>query len=125
MKVFDRLDDLPRHGQISGTGRTPNSVEALRTAAAGAHATLLITAYHGCISAKVHNAIDWLTRCNGDALHDRPLAVMGPAAGCYSGVWSRHQTERDNAGTGRRVVEPLIAESLREAVEKLAGEVNA
>ena len=71
-----------------------------------------------------HNAIDWLTRrWRRGALHDKPLAVVGPSAGCYSGVWSR-QIEDTRRGLGSRVIEPLTVPTLREAVKKLADEVH-
>jgi len=55
---------------------------------------MVLTHYYGHIPAMVHNAIDWLTRrWNHSALHDKPLAVIGPTEDGYSGVWSRHKTE--------------------------------
>ena len=73
----------------------------------------------------VHNAIDWLTRrWDQAALHDKPLAVIGRAADCYSGVWS-HQSD-DTDGIARpRIIEPITVSTLRDAIKKLAGEVHA
>ena len=60
------------------------------SAAAEADAVLVITSYRGRVPSMAHNAIDWLTRrWRHGALHDKPLAVIGRSAGCYSGVWSR------------------------------------
>jgi hypothetical protein len=38
-------------------------------------------------------SIDSLTRRQTGALHDKPLTVIGRAAGCYSGVWSPGQID--------------------------------
>jgi hypothetical protein len=56
--------------------------------------------------------------------HDKPLAVIGRAAGCYSGVWS-HQAEDPDGIAGHRVIEPITVATLREAIKMLAGEVHA
>jgi hypothetical protein len=120
---FDTIRDLPPYSENLEGSRTPEKVVAFRTAAAKADATLIVTRYHGRVPAMVHTAIDWLTRrWNQSGMHGKPVAVMGRAAGCYSGVWSRHS--QDAAGcVGPLVVEPITVATLREAVTKLAGEV--
>jgi hypothetical protein len=71
-----------------------------------------------------HNAIDWLTRrWRHGGLHDKPLAVVGPSAGCYGGVWSR-EIDDARGSLGRRVIEPLTVQTLTDAFEKLADEVR-
>jgi NAD(P)H-dependent FMN reductase len=121
--VFDDLASLPHSEALEADG-TPDAVVALRTAASEADAVLVVTSYRGRVPSMVHSAIDWLTRrWRHGALHDKPLAVMGRSAGCYSGVWSR-QVEDIRGGLGPRVVEPLTVPTLREAVEKLADEVR-
>jgi NAD(P)H-dependent FMN reductase len=101
-----------------------HAVVALRTAASEADAVLVVTSYRGRVPSMVHSAIDWLTRrWRHGALHDKPLAVVGRSAGCYSGVWSR-QVEDTRGGLGPRVIESMTAPTLREAVEKLADEVR-
>jgi NAD(P)H-dependent FMN reductase len=123
--LFDSLSDLPRYSETLERRGAPRSVEALRTAATQADAVLIVTTCQVRIHAVVHNGIDWLTRRwdQGD-LHDKPLAVIGRASGCYSGVWSR-QTD-DTAGiAGSRVIEPITVPNLGEAIKKLAGEVHA
>lgn len=122
--VFDCLGDLPPYSETLEGRRTPDSVVALRTAAAKADATLVVTKYHGRVPAMVHTAIDWLTRrWNHSALHDKPVAVIGRGAGCYSGVWSHLQRQEAGGLVGPCVVEPITVPSLREAIRKLAGEV--
>ena len=124
LNMFDSLTDLPRYNETFENHGTPSCVGALRTAAAEADAVLIVTTYHGRVPAVVHNAIDWLTRrWDQAALHDKPLAVIGRASGCYSGVWS-HQTEDADRGAAPRVIESITVSDLREAIKKLAGEVS-
>ena len=125
LNTFDNLSDLPRYSEALENRGTPSSVAALRTAATEADAVLVVTTYHGRMPAMVHNAIDWLTRrWDQGALHDKPLAVIGRAADCYTGVWS-HQAEDADGIAGHRVIEPITVATLREAVKMLAGEVPA
>jgi NAD(P)H-dependent FMN reductase len=122
--VFDDLAGLPHYREALETHGTPDAVVALRTAASEADAVLVVTSYRGRVPSMVHSAIDWLTRrWRHGALHDKPLAVVGRSAGCYSGVWSR-QVEDTRGGLGPRVIESMTAPTLREAVEKLADEVR-
>ena len=123
VNVFNDLARLPRYREALETRGTPDAVVDLRTAAAEADAVLVITNYRGRIPSMAHNAIDWLTRrWRHGALHDKPIAVIGRSAGCYSGVWSR-QVEDTRGGLGPRVIEPLTVHTLHEAIKKLADEV--
>jgi len=124
VNVFNDVACLPRYREALETRAKPDAVVDLRLAAAEADAVLVITSYRGRVPSMAHNAIDWLTRrWRRGALHDKPLAVVGPSAGCYSGVWSR-QIEDTRRGLGSRVIEPLMVPTLREAVKKLADEVH-
>jgi hypothetical protein len=125
LKILDDLTDLPRYSESFKMRGTPSSVGALRTVAEEADAVLIVTTYRGRIPSVVHNAIDWLTRRWDHAtLHDKPLAVIGPASGCYSGVWS-HEAEGADGISGPRVIESITISTLREAIKKLANEVHA
>jgi hypothetical protein len=125
VSVFDSLDELPPFSETPASVEPPRSVDALRKAAAAADAVLLVTHYHAPVPAIVHNAIDWLTmRWNGSEVHDKPLAVMGYSADCYSGVWSHRQSGQHREISEPRIIEPITVGSLREAVAKLAGEVS-
>jgi NAD(P)H-dependent FMN reductase len=122
LNSFESLADLPQYSETFEDRGTPSSVGVLRTAAAEADAVLIVTTYHGRVPAGVHNAIDWLTRRWDQAtLHDKPLAVIGRASGCYSGVWS-HQTEDADRIAGPRVIESITVPNLGEAIRKLARE---
>jgi NAD(P)H-dependent FMN reductase len=123
--VFDSLAYVPDYSETLETHRLPLPVAALRDAAIEAHAAMVLTHYYGHIPATLHNAIDWLTRrWNHSALHDKPLAVIGPTKDGYSGVWSRHQTEESQRIPGARIIEPITVTTLHEAVTKLAEQAN-
>ena len=124
LNMFDSLTELPRYSETFENRGTPGSVENLRAAAAEADAVIILTPYHGRMPAVVHNAIDWLTRrWDQAALHDKPLAVIGRASGCYSGVWS-HQTEDADCVAESRVIESITVSNVAEAIKKLACEVH-
>jgi NAD(P)H-dependent FMN reductase len=122
--VFDGLVRLPRYDEALETVGTPDAVVALRLAATEADAVLVVTSYRGRVPSMAHSAIDWLTRkWRHGALHDKPIAVVGPSSGRYSGVWT-HQVEDTHGRLGPRVIEPLMVPTLREALRKLADEVH-
>jgi NAD(P)H-dependent FMN reductase len=125
LNVFDSLADLPHYSETLENHRLPSPVAELRSAAIEAHAAMVLTDYYGCMPAMVHNAIDWLTRrWNRSALHDKPLAVIGPTEDGYSGVWSRHQNEESHRIARARIIEPITVTTLYEAVTKLAHQAN-
>ncbi|MBX7450329.1 NAD(P)H-dependent oxidoreductase [Mycolicibacterium sp. 3033] len=110
---FDRLGELPFYNEdidsASDPDSVPESVAALREAAAGADAALVVTPeYNGSIPGVLKNAIDWLSRPYGNgALKDKPLAVVGAALGQYGGVWAHDETRKSFGIAGPRVVEDL------------------
>ena len=144
LQVFDRLGELPFYNEDIDNEAVAEPVTALRAAAAGADAALVVTPeYNGSIPAVLKNAIDWLSRPYGDgALQGKPLAVVGAALGQYGGVWAHDETRKSFGIAGPRVVEDLklsvpvttfdgkhprenaeVAENLRDVVGKLAAEV--
>ncbi len=141
--VYDGLGDLPFYNEDIDTADAPAAVSALRTAAAGADAALVVTPeYNGSIPGVLKNAIDWLSRPWGDgALKDKPLAVIGTALGRYGGAWAHDETRKSFGIAGARVVESIslslpaglldgkhpredseVAAAVREAVAKLVAE---
>ncbi|MEC4764303.1 NADPH-dependent FMN reductase [Mycobacterium sherrisii] len=112
--VFEGLGELPFYNEeideaMNAQATTPPPVVALREAAAGADAALVVTPeYNGSIPAVVKNAIDWLSRPFGNgALKDKPLAVIGGAFGRYGGVWAHDETRKSFGIAGARVVESI------------------
>jgi NAD(P)H-dependent FMN reductase len=107
--VFDGLGDLPFYNEDIDNADVAASVTALRAAAADADAALVVTPeYNGSIPGVLKNAIDWLSRPFGNsALKDKPLAVIGAAAGQYGGVWGHDETRKSFGIAGPRVVESI------------------
>jgi NAD(P)H-dependent FMN reductase len=124
VNVFSDVASLPRYREDLEAWVKPDAVIDLRLAAAESDAVLVLTSYRGRIPSMVHNAIDWLTRRWQQAgLHDKPFAVVGRSAGCYTGVWLP-QIADTRGGLGTRAIEPLTVLTLRDAVKKLADEVR-
>jgi NAD(P)H-dependent FMN reductase len=143
--VYDGLGDLPFYNEDLDNENVPESIVALRAAAAAADAALVVTPeYNGSIPGVLKNAIDWLSRPFGDgALKDKPLAVVGAAGGQYGGVWAHDETRKSFGVAGPRVVESIklsvplksldgkpprenaeLVETLRDVVGKLVAEVG-
>ena len=148
--VFEGLGELPFYNEeiddAMSTDAPPVApVAALRAAAAGADAALVVTPeYNGSFPAVVKNAIDWLSRPFGDgALKEKPLAVIGGSFGQYGGVWAHDATRKSFGIAGARVIETIklsvpfktlegkapaqhaeLSANVRDAVGKLAAEVN-
>jgi hypothetical protein len=124
VNVFNDLGALPVYRNAVETKSKPDAVVDLCLAAAEADAVLLVTSYRGRIPSIAHNAIDWLTgQWRPGALHDKPLAVVGQASGCYSGIWS-HRVEDERGDVDRRVIEPLTVPTLADVVRQLADDVH-
>ncbi|MEB3983716.1 NAD(P)H-dependent oxidoreductase [Mycobacterium sp. 663a-19] len=148
--VFEGLAELPFYNEEIDDAMTPGApaldpVAALRAAAAGADAALVVTPeYNGSIPAVIKNAIDWLSRPFGDgALKGKPLAVIGGSFGRYGGVWAHDETRKSFGIAGARVIEGLklsvpfktlegrapaddaeLSANVRDVVGKLAAEVG-
>jgi NAD(P)H-dependent FMN reductase len=145
LRLFNRLGELPFYNEDIDTDGVAEPVAALRAAAAGADAALVVTPeYNGSIPGVLKNAIDWLSRPFGNgALKDRPLAVIGTSMGQYGGVWAHDETRKSFGVAGPRVIEDLklslpgkvldgkhprenaeVVATLRDIVGKLAAEVS-
>lgn len=146
LELFDRLGELPFYNEdIDTPGRLAEPVAALRSAAAGAHAALVVTPeYNGSIPAVLKNAIDWLSRPYGNgALQGKPAAVIGAALGRYGGKWAHDETRKSFGIAGPRVLEDPalslptktldgrhprenaeVTAAVRTVVEKLAAEAR-
>ncbi|KUI43762.1 FMN reductase [Mycobacterium sp. IS-1590] len=146
LDFFDRLGELPFYNEdIDNEDGLAEPVAALRRAAAGADAALVVTPeYNGSIPGVLKNAIDWLSRPYGNsALQGKPLAVVGAALGRYGGRWAHDETRKSFAIAGPRVIEDLelsvqskafdgrhprenaeVAANLRDVIGKLVAEVG-
>jgi NAD(P)H-dependent FMN reductase len=145
LALFDRLGELPFYNEDLDNDDVAEPVVALRDAASGANAALVVTPeYNGSIPGVLKNAIDWLSRPFGNsALKNKPLAVIGASRGQYGGVWAHDEARKSFGIAGPRIVEDLrlsvptkaldgrhprenteLVENLRNIVGKLAAEVS-
>lgn len=120
VEIYPSLADLPFYNEDIDTDVPPAPVAALRAAAAGADAALVVTPeYNGTIPGVLKNAIDWLSRPFGTgALTGKPLGVIGAAQGRFGGVWAHDETRKSFGIAGARVVEAV---SLSIPVPSLGG----
>jgi NAD(P)H-dependent FMN reductase len=111
LRLYEGLGDLPHYNEDIDTADAPAAVVALREAAAGADAALVVTPeYNGSIPGVLKNAIDWLSRPYGNgALKDKPVAVIGTALGQYGGVWAHDETRKSFGIAGPRVIEEKLS----------------
>jgi NAD(P)H-dependent FMN reductase len=116
--IVGELGCVPVYHENIASTELPESVAALRIAAAEADAALILTPAFGTRSPALRNAIDWLTQPGNGELQDKPLAVVGGPVGGFVGVWS-HRTGRD----ATHVIEKIAVADLGELVYKLAAEV--
>lgn len=143
LEIYEGLDQLPFYNEDLDTPQPPESVAALRAAAAAADAALVVTPeYNGSIPGVLKNAIDWLSRPYGASdLQGKPLAVIGTAAGRYGGSWAHDETRKSFGIAGPRVIESItlslpiktlggrhprenaeLVTAVRQAVERLAAD---
>ena len=109
LTIYEGLDALPFYNEDIDTENPPAAVVALRSAAARADAALVVTPeYNGTIPGVLKNAIDWLSRPWGASdLKDKPVAVIGSAAGRFGGVWAHDETRKSLGIAGPRVVDSI------------------
>lgn len=106
--TFDALNDVPFYNEdLDNDADRPQAADALRAAAAGADAVLLVSPeYNGSMPAVLKNAIDWLSRPYGaGALSSKPAAVIGSAFGQYGGVWAHDEARRSLGVAGATVLD--------------------
>ncbi|WP_115788993.1 NAD(P)H-dependent oxidoreductase [Arthrobacter silvisoli] len=110
VQVYGSLGNIPFYNEdIDVEGQVPAEAAALRAAAAGADALLLVTPEHnGTMPASLKNAIDWLSRPFGaGALAGKPTAVVGTAFGQYGGVWAQDEARKAVGIAGAKVLEDV------------------
>ncbi len=109
LTIFEGLDQLPFYNEDIDTPTPPPAVAALRAAAAEADAALIVTPENNAtIPAVLKNALDWLSRPWGASdLKDKPVAVIGTAAGRYGGAWAHDETRKSLGIFGPQVVESI------------------
>ncbi|MBP3035550.1 NAD(P)H-dependent oxidoreductase [Arthrobacter sp. zg-ZUI100] len=110
VEIFEGLGRIPFYNEdIDVEGSVPEAAAALRAAAAGADAVLLVCPeYNGTMPAVLKNAIDWLSRPFGtSAISGTPAAVIGSAFGQFGGVWAHDDARKSLGIAGASVVEDV------------------
>ncbi|MBB3035766.1 NAD(P)H-dependent FMN reductase [Hoyosella altamirensis] len=122
VSIVDGLGHVPFYSEdVDSPSGLPAPAGELRAAVEAADALLLVTPeYNGTLPAVLKNAIDWLSRPFGEgAIKDKPVAVVGIAAGQYGGTWAHDDARRSVGVAGGRVVEK-IAVSIGGAYQRFA-----
>lgn len=111
VEIYDGLAEVPFYNEDLDrpAADPPAAAEALRAAAAGADALLLVTPeYNGTFPAVLKNAIDWLSRpYRGAMIAAKPVAVIGTAASRYGGSWAHRDARKTVRIAGGTVLDDI------------------
>ena len=147
VELFEGLARLPAYDQdLDENGTAPPSVRRLRERIEDADALLFVTPeYNGSIPGVLKNAIDWASaRHRGSSFANKTAAIAGVTTGAFGAIWAqqdlrkvlgisgarvihgelpvpRGQEAFDEAG---RLIDPLVAERLREHLAHLVAEAR-
>jgi chromate reductase len=148
VEVYDGLGLIPHYDQDLDQEdvETPEPVAELRRRIEEADALLVITPeYNGTITGVLKNAIDWASaRHRGSWLRNKTVAVAGATTGQYGAIWAQQDLKRVLGIAGARVVggelpvstaherfdahgrlvDPLLAERLRDRLATLVHEAQ-
>jgi chromate reductase len=146
IELFESLARLPHYDQDLDERDTaaPPAVRKLRERIEDADALLFVTPeYNGSVPGVLKNAIDWASaRHRGSSLENKTVAIAGVTTGQYGAIWAQQDLRKilgisgarvipgelpvaratdvfDSAG---RLVDPLVAERLREHLAALVAE---
>jgi len=110
VSVFSGLENIPFYNEDNDVeGSVPAVAQALRDAASGSDALMLVTPeYNGTMPAVLKNAIDWLSRPFGASpVSGKPTVVVGTAFGQYGGVWAQDEARKALGIAGAKVLEDV------------------
>lgn len=80
--TFADLSDIPLYNDDVRLAGMPASVIALQSAIAAADAVLVaVPEYNFSVSGVLKNAIDWISRTDPQPFRDKPVGIIGAAAG--------------------------------------------
>jgi chromate reductase len=146
--VYEGLARLPHYDQDLDERNTsaPPAVQRLRERIEEADAVLVVTPeYNGSVPGVLKNAIDWVSaRHRGSSLENKTVAIAGVTTGQYGALWAQQDLRKILGIAGARVihgelpvsratkvfdevgrlVEPLVAERLREHLAALVAEAR-
>jgi chromate reductase len=148
IELYESLARLPHYDQDldERDAAAPPAVRKLRERIEDADALFFVTPeYNGSVPGVLKNAIDWASaRHRGSSLQNKTVAIAGVTTGQYGAIWAQQDLRKilgisgarvihgelpvaraadvfDSAG---RLVDPLVAERLREHVAALVAEAT-
>jgi len=143
---WEGLSALPIYDEDLETDR-PATVHELVAALSAADAVLVATPeYNHSVPGGLKNAFDWASRpLQSNPLRGKPALVVGASTGLFGAVWAQAEARKVLAALGAnvldaelpvgmadsafdadgRLVDPKLAERLRNHVETLAAEAPA
>jgi chromate reductase len=148
IELYEDLGRLPHYDEDLDQEdvETPEAVADLRTRIDRADALFVITPeYNGSIPGVLKNAIDWASaRHRGSRLRNKTVTVAGATTGQYGAIWAQQDLKRVLGIAGARVVggelpvataherfdahgrlvDPLVAERLRDHLALLVDEAQ-
>jgi chromate reductase len=146
VELYEGLARLPHYDQDldEREGAEPPAVRRLRERIEDVDALLFVTPeYNGSVPGVLKNAIDWVSaRHRGSSLQDKTIAIAGVTTGQYGAIWAQQDLRKILGIAGARVipgefpvsradeafdahgrlVDPLVAERLREHLAALVAE---
>jgi chromate reductase, NAD(P)H dehydrogenase (quinone) len=148
VELFEGLARLPHYDQDldERNASPPPAVRTLRERIEDADALLFVTPeYNGSVPGVLKNAIDWASaRHRGSSLENKTVAIAGVTTGQYGAIWAQQDLRKILGISGARVihgelpvaratevfddrgtlVDPLVAERLREHLAALVAEAT-
>jgi chromate reductase len=148
VEVYDALARIPHYDQdLDQTDlAAPPEVRRLRERIEEADALLFVTPeYNGSVPGVLKNAVDWASaRHRGSSFENKTVAIAGATTGQYGAIWAQQDLRKILGISGARVihgelpvsraaqvfdeggrlVDPLVAERLREHLAALVREAT-
>jgi chromate reductase len=102
---------VPPYSEDRDVYPAPAPVKRLRAGIATADALLIATPeYNASIPGQLKNALDWASRpYPGNALRQKPVAVVGASTGLFGAVWAQAELRRVLTTAGADVLDDELA----------------
>ena len=110
LELFDGLAAVPPYNEDDDVEPAPEAVQRLRDTIADSDALLIATPeYNASMPGVLKNAIDWASRpFPGNALRDKPVAVIGVSTGLFGAVWAQAELRKALRHTGAHVLDDEV-----------------
>ena len=107
VELWNGLKEIPPYDGDDDVVPGPPAVEEFRARVREADAVFFATPeYNSSIPGALKNALDWASRpFPGNALRNKPVAVIGASTGMFGAVWAQAEARKVLGATGARVVD--------------------